>query len=436
MLLLSSLPFIATLLSLALLPLLAPRLWHLYEKHIMALLAFAGGAVLLATESTQNATQSCITVFVHDYIPFISLLVALYTLSCGLKLRLHWKPTPFHNMVFLGMGSLVSSIVGTTGASILLIAPFLHMNERRTHKIHSVIFFIFLISNIGGCLTPMGDPPLFLGYLKGVHFFWPLQVLWQPFLATWACLLIIYYGLDWFFFKKETAPVTSQGDRFFVEGKRHGIYLLLLVALIIFTGAYGQKPITQVGRHPLTEGYIWLQLGLWSLTLLSFWQTHQKNKISKTKLSFAPVKEVAIVFFVIFLTMIPVNTILENHADSPVHQIMENLEDTISHPPLLYFWLTGTFSAFLDNAPTYLIFFKIAGDDANYLMTEQSGILGAISLGAVFMGAITYIGNAPNFMVRTLAKQHGVPMPTFLGYMAWSVGILIPLLWIVVKIFL
>jgi Na+/H+ antiporter NhaD/arsenite permease-like protein len=417
---LTALPFCATLLCLALLPLLAPRLWHVYEKHVLATFGGVGILALAFTMPVSHAAEQIGATLVHDYAPFITLLLALYTLSCGLKIRLHWEPTPWHNTLFLGAGALFASFIGTTGASILFIRPFLHMNENRAHKVHSVIFFIFLVSNIGGCLTPMGDPPLFLGYLKGVDFFWPLMTLWKPFFITMVAVLSLYYGLDLFFFKKESNKTLPSSGGFSIEGKQHGLYISILVLLIILTGKFGHSPLFDLWGHAVTVGYVVLQLGLVVLTYVSYKQNHDLHP-----LSFGPVKEVAYVFVVIFITMIPVNKMLEAGGQGPFSGLL-SLTQTTQNPALLYFWLTGFFSAFLDNAPTYLIFFKLAGGNPETLMTKHAFILAAISLGSVFMGAMTYIGNAPNFMVRTLAKEYGVAMPTFLGYMGWSILILLP----------
>jgi Na+/H+ antiporter NhaD/arsenite permease-like protein len=420
-----AMPFCATLLCLAFMPLLAPRIWHIYEKYILAGLGAWGVLTLMVTTNIYEGTKQIGAVLVHDYVPFITLLLALYTLSCGLKIRLHWAPTPVRNTFFLGAGALFSSLIGTTGASILLIRPFLHMNEHRTYKVHSVVFFIFLISNVGGCLTPMGDPPLFLGYLKGVDFFWPLQALWKPYLITLLCLLCLYCVLDYVFFRKEKKFFQPHADGFLLEGKRHGLYIFLLVLLVIVAGKFGRSSVCDLWGHNITVGYVVLQLGLAILTYISYGQTRALRHIS-----FGPVKEVAYVFIVIFITMIPVNKMLEAGGQGPFSGLF-NWIQTAQNPPFLYFWLTGAFSAFLDNAPTYLIFFKLAGGDATTLMTTHAPILIAISLGSVFMGAMTYIGNAPNFMVRTLAKEHGVVMPGFLGYMLWSVIILLPIFMVI-----
>jgi len=416
-------PFIGVLLSLAFFPLAIPRLWHRFETFFLSGWTLLALFLLLGELGFSRLGSALLGVALHEYFPFIILLTALYCIGSGLHIRLKVKSTPFKNTSFLLIGSLLASLIGTTGAAMLLLRPFIHMNRGRAHLSHSIIFFIFIVANIGGCLSPLGDPPLFLGYLNGVDFFWPLLNLFTPFVITIGLLLLAYYIIDLWFYKKDPphAQEDHPGKEFSLEGKQNLILLGGVLLVLV-----GSNFIDFLPHFILCDQMVSVNHLLRDGFLLGFALISYKTSLSTSHhFSWGPIQEVARVFLTIFITMIPLNLMLKSGGEGPFAPLLQVLNT--DHQSFLYFWLTGIFSAFLDNAPTYLIFFEMAGGHAKTLMTLQAKTLMAISLGAVFMGAMTYIGNAPNFMVRSIAKQSGIPMPGFLGYMGWSCCFLLPL---------
>ncbi|HPZ58418.1 MAG TPA: sodium:proton antiporter, partial [Ottowia sp.] len=373
-----------------------------------------------------------------EYIPFILLLTALFTVSGGIYIRGNLHGSPLLNTGILLVGGLLASFMGTTGASMLLIRPLIRANDNRRHNAHVVIFFIFIVSNIGGSLTPLGDPPLFLGFLKGVTFFWTVgHIIWDTVFLT-ASLLVLFYLLDRHLYRKEgvtrTDP-TPDTPSFGFDGAVNFVLLAVVVALVLMSGVW-QPGIafdvmgTEVGLPGLVR-----DLGLIAVTAISLVITprrvHQANQFG-----WAPMQEVAKLFAGIFLTIIPVIAMLQAGVNGPFGAVVRAVTNADGTPnPAMYFWATGLLSSFLDNAPTYLVFFNTAGGDAVQLMGPLANTLAAISAGAVFMGANTYIGNAPNLMVKAIAEDRGVKMPSFFGYMAWSFGILVPLFVIVTFLF-
>lgn len=414
--LLLCIPFIGVLMSIALGPLIFPKVWHQHYGKIAAGWLIAS-VLLMVDKYSYSETLHLIshTLFL-EYIPFICLVSALYTISGGLKVHLHAPPTPIVNSVFLLIGSFVASFIGTAGASMILIRPFLKLNQHREHRTHQVIFFIFLISNIGGALTPLGDPPLFMGFLKGINFFWTTEHLMPPYLFSLIFLIGFFYIVD----KKFYLPPlenTPSGIHIEIENKTHFILLISVIVLVLQSGLWSSEPILILGSTFETQNII-RDFGMILITAVSILLVPMKERKGH-EFHWEPLVEVAKLFAAIFVTLIPV-----------VH-IAQTIGTTLD-PSLLssshFFWATGILSAFLDNAPTYLLFFNLAGGNPSVLMTIKHLTLEAISLGAVYMGAITYIGNAPNFMVASIAKNYQIKMPSFFGYMMWSIGILVPLL--------
>lgn len=417
-------PFIGTLLSLAFMPLLLPSIWHRFENYILTFWSLLSVFALMQHSSSDGISHILFHTIWNDYIPFVALIFALFTISGGVHIDVCSEATPFKNACLLVFSSIMASFVGTTGASILFIRPILNLNKNRKHVIHTVIFFIFLVSNIAGCLTPIGDPPLFLGYLMGVPFLWPLLNLWQPFLFVFTTLIIFYWCIDLYFFKKELRIPHHVKLKVSIEGKRNIILLLLIIIVIILTPHLPTIQFFQIFAVHITSTDCLRLLLLIGLGLLSYQIT--PNHIHKKQFfNFDPISEVARVFLCIFITLAPVSKMLAAGKNGPFSSLL-TLMDT-KNPAQYYFWLTGLFSSFLDNAPTYIVFFELAGGNVEQLISTHAHILSAISLGAVFMGAITYIGNAPNFMVRSIALQYNLKMPSFFGYMAWSILTLVPL---------
>jgi Na+/H+ antiporter NhaD/arsenite permease-like protein len=400
------LPFVALLVGIALLPLAAPRFWesNLRKLGISALL----GLPVLGLYLTR--APAALSHVAADYVSFMVLLGSLFVISGGVVLDGDLEATPRVNATFLAVGSLFASFVGTTGASMLLIRPLLRTNSERRHVTHTFVFFIFLVSNIGGCLTPLGDPPLFLGYLQGVPFTWTFRLA-AEWLFTTTLLLAIYLVWDTRAYARET-KASLREDRLAVRplavaGKEN---LVLLLGIVLAT-AFLHAP--------------WREGAMIALATASLRRTPPALRRSN-HFSFHPILEVAAVFAGIFLTMLPALEILRAQgSELGVRQ------------PWQFFWATGALSSFLDNAPTYLTFLALAQGQG--LPAEIVGIphriLAAISLGAVFMGANTYIGNGPNFMVRSIAESRGVKMPSFGGYMLLSGAVLLPVFLLVTLVF-
>ncbi|MCR4419526.1 MAG: sodium:proton antiporter [Clostridia bacterium] len=433
----SILPFVGMLLSIAICPLVNPHWWEKNMGKVSAFWALVFFLPFLVAYGSGTAITHGVEVILLDYVPFILLLFGLFVVSGGLILRGTLRGTPVVNTVLLLIGTLLASWIGTTGASMLLIRPVIRANEWRRYKVHTIIFFIFLIANIGGALTPVGDPPLFLGFLRGVPFFWTMKLI-LPMGLNVVILLSLYYLLDSHFYRKEApAPADGVKEKLRVEGLHNLVYLAMVVGSVILSGMLAKTPafadlstgelrgITVLGHGEESVVLPYVDLIREPIMLLAAflsWRTTRPEVRRDNRFTWAPIKEVATLFAGIFVTMIPALAIL--HARGP--------ELGLTHPAQ-FFWCTGALSSFLDNAPTYLVFMTTAASlGAAQGVPTTVGIIDprmllAVSCGAVFMGANTYIGNAPNFMVRSIAEENQIRMPSFFGYMAWSGGILLPL---------
>ena len=424
-------PFAGILLSIALMPLLVPSFWHHHFGKVAAAWALAFLLPFAIMFGAGQAGVALVHVMLAEYIPFVILLTALFTVSGGIYIRGNLHGSPALNTAILAIGAVLASFMGTTGASMLLIRPLIRANDNRQHKAHVIVFFIFIVSNIGGSLTPLGDPPLFLGFLKGVEFFWTVRTLLPETLFMLGALLVIFYAFDSYYYhrREEIAPHDPTPDTPAIgfDGGRNFWLLAVIIGLVLLSGVW-KSPVsfsiagTEVGLPGLVR-----DLGLVAVVLASLKLTpasvHADNQFS-----WAPMQEVAKLFAGIFLTIIPVIAMLRAGVDGPFGAIIAAVTRPDGSPdPAAYFWATGLLSSFLDNAPTYLVFFNTAGGDPQVLMTTLAPTLAAISAGAVFMGANSYIGNAPNLMVKAIAEDRGVRMPSFFGYMLWSIGILVPL---------
>ena len=429
----TAIPFVVLLLGIAVLPLMAGHWWHLNRNKAIVAFGLSLPVViyLLAIDGpTKGASTHHLTHELWEYASFIILLTALYTISGGILLIGDIPARPRINTLFLAIGAVLANFIGTTGASIVLIRPVLRINLDRQHKSHLPIFFIFIVSNTGGLLTPLGDPPLFLGFLQGVDFFWTLR-LWVEWLVVNGLLLGIFWMWDRAAYRKET-PVALQRDATDIHPLRlngvlvNGTLLLgVLLAIVLHSKEVGVAFGRSLGVGDLTLHRPWGQVAIIALTVLSLLLTRKSIRRGNA-FSWGPMIEVAVLFLGIFITMVPALALLREHGDK--------LNVT---KPWQFFWLTGILSAFLDNAPTYLTFATLASGEQTlgWLSLHRPDTLAAISCGAVFMGAITYIGNGPNFMVKAIAESHRYKMPSFFGYMAYSVGILGPVLVIVALVF-
>jgi Na+/H+ antiporter NhaD/arsenite permease-like protein len=331
----------------------------------------------------------------------------------------------------LGIGAVLASFMGTTGASMLMISPMIRANKGRASKVHTMVFFIFIVSNAGGALTPLGDPPLFLGFLKGVDFFWTVKHMALPTLFMVTALMVMYFIIDSIFYRRDVRQGIQRSDdqhgAFGIQGGINFLLLALVVGAVLMSGLW--KPginVNIVGiDYPLqglVRDVIFLAVAAISLIITA------RHVREANHFSWDPILEVAKLFFGIFITMAPVLMMLQAGEKGAFASLVRLVTDAQGQPISgMYFWMTGILSSFLDNAPTYLVFFNLAGGDPQTLMGPMALTLTAISAGAVFMGANSYIGNAPNFMVKAIAESRGIAMPSFFGYMMWSGLILIPL---------
>lgn len=420
------LPFVGMLASLALLPLLAIHFWEAHYGKVALGWSLLTIFALIGVFGISLSQEVILGTFFHHFLPFIIMIGALYTIAGGIQIEMESHATPLLNTCLLAVGTFFAGWIGTTGASILLIRPLLHINRDRKMRVHHMIFFIFLVANIGGALTPLGDPPLFIGFLNGVSFFWPLKHLLLPMIMLIFPLLLLFYGLDKFFVMREELKLRNTKLRVKIKGKWNGFLFLGVIGFVLLSGLWKSGLALHVGGVSLEVQNVIRDAGLVLLALIS-WVFTPSEIHKDNHFSWEPLKEVVKLFFGIFMTVIPVIAILDaglNGSMAPLISLVE-IDD---HPQNgMYFWLSGGLSSVLDNAPTYLVFFHMAVGDATTLMTSLARTLEAISLGAVFMGALTYIGNAPNFIVKSIAESQKIKMPSFFGYMTWSLVILLPL---------
>lgn len=430
----SMIPFGLMLLTIAVAPLLADHWWE-SNKHKLEVALFLGipTAVCLIMGGMLHELEHQLF---GDYLPFIVLLLALYVITGGIHLSGDIKAKPWVNTLFLGIGWLLASIMGTTGAAMLLIRPLLTTNQQREHKVHTVLFFIALAANCGGLLTPLGDPPLFMLFLRGASFTWFMS-LFPQWLFTGVILLALYFALDTYYYKKEHWTALSADHREHVPlrlgGKLNFLYLIGVVASVAFINS-GTIPEMAAENAPIWLKYL-REIALLSLTGLSLYTTKHKVRYELNKFTWAPIVEVAVLFLGIFTTMTPALAYLNANAASL------GLDATWQ-----FYYTTGLLSSFLDNTPTAVAFHSVATG----LTAEQMAVFGgnmvagipevllmAISIGSVFFGAMTYIGNGPNFMVKAIAEENGVKMPSFFGYMfRFSLIVLLPVYILVQLIFL
>lgn len=431
-----AIPFIGILLSIALMPLFAAHLWHHHYGKIAAVWALLFLLPFALAFGPGAAWYELTHVMVLEYVPFIALLLALYTAGGGVLLKGSLVGTPATNTALLAIGTVLASLMGTTGAAMLLIRPVLRANAFRKTRTHTFVFFIFLVANIGGSLTPVGDPPLYLGFLRGVSFFWPTTHLFTEFLTCAVLLLALYWLLDTLAWNREKPipPVEAQKEPLSIEGWLNAWLVLATVSVVIAMGYVKLGMVEILGQTMEVERAIGILLFL-VITLISVRFTPTALR-EANGFAWGAILEVAKLFAAIFICMAPVLAILRAGPEGAAAGLVALTSDASGQPiPWVYFWLTGGLSSFLDNAPTYIVFFELAGGDPGRLMTQGALTLAAISCGAVFMGANSYIGNAPNFMVKAIVEENGVRMPSFFGYCAWAAVILLPVFVLVTFLF-
>ena len=422
----SILPFALLLASIAVLPLAAPKLWHSNRHRAIVVACLAVPFALWLVLGYGDVGWGALLHAGKDYLSFVVLLGALFVISGGIHIRGSLAGTPLANSALLAFGAVLANLIGTTGASMLLLRPFLRANERRRVRAYQIVFFLFVVSNCGGLLTPLGDPPLYLGFLKGVPFDWTLR-LWPQWLLVNGLLIVVFNFYDqWALAREEHARHEAVLDEVLehaplgVDGARNLLFLAGVVLVILGQG-YGWG--STGGRWPFG-----LQEGLLAGLAVASYASTRAEVRARNRFGFGPILEVAVVFAGIFVTMV-----------APLELLNARGGELGLTRPWQYFWATGALSAFLDNAPTYLAFGATAAgglgvsiDDPRYLAAflshgdDAAALLAAISCGAVLMGAMTYIGNGPNFMVKAIAEDAGVRMPSFFGYLAWSLAVLGP----------
>jgi Na+/H+ antiporter NhaD/arsenite permease-like protein len=421
----SVVPFVGLLLSLGLFPILVPSFWERPRNQLLVAAIWAAPTLFylgtLAALSPQGS-EALLHLWQagNDYVSFVVLLGTLFVIAGGIHIETDLEGRPLTNTLFLAGGSILASIIGTTGASMLLVRPLLRTNRDRNNVRHIPIFFVFLVANIGGLLTPLGDPPLLLGYLRGVPFLWPLEHLGMIWVFLVGSLLALFFLIDVVCYRSEDLRPRDSRERLAPVSFKGAMNVLLLTGVVMTLVFLPPDP-----AHPLVDAFHLRELALLSLGALS-WIVTPNSIRAENRFHWRPILEVAAVFFGIFVTMIPPVLLLEAHGPQAVHD------------PLTFFWVTGLFSSILDNAPTYVAFAAAACGhvpeciEAGHLgalaaSPEGAPLLAAVSAGSVVMGALTYIGNGPNLLVKAVARDHGYGMPSFFGYVAWAAVILLPL---------
>ncbi len=426
-------PFVCMLLAVAILPLVAGSWFHRNRNKALVALVLGLPTVVYVISRFGHPGLELTAETAEEYVAFIVLLFALYTISGGIYLAGNLVATPRTNLAFLATGAILASFIGTMGASMVLIRPLLRANSERTHARHTVVFFIFAVSNIGGMLTPLGDPPLFLGFLRGVPFVWTLK-LWPQWLLGVVLVLAAYLALELYYYRKEPSQARRSDLEDYVPMRLKGAIDILLLALVIAVILFSDQwlRVGEIIHFPFVREVILVILVVVSVTL------GPRRPRAANHFSWAPIVEVAVVFAGIFATMIPALALLQAHGES-----------IGLSQPWHYFWASGLLSAFLDNAPTYLAFASVVqgqvgaatvgGLTASQIVPglefSPADFFTAISCGAVMMGAMTYLGNAPNFTVRAIAEHSGLRMPSFLGFIGYASVVLIPIFAIVTVVF-
>ncbi|HEY4406003.1 MAG TPA: sodium:proton antiporter [Xanthobacteraceae bacterium] len=433
-----ALPFIGILLTIAVAPRLAPRLW---QRHY-GKLAFAWAALAIVPLAALYDLPTALAAFLHtmlaDYMSFIVLLFSLYVVAGGILVTGNLRGTPLVNTAILALGTLMASLVGTTGAAMILVRPLIRANAARLHNAHVIVFFIFLAANIGGALTPLGNPPLFVGFLYGVDFFWAAQHLVVPTATAAALVLAVFVVVDvWLYRQDRRVAAVGEAQPPVLLRVRGRINFLLIVAIVaaILGSAMWRPGVsfyvygTGLELQNLVRDALLLLIAVLSLVL-----TPNEHR-EANGFTWEPIAEVAILFGGIFACIIPVLAMLQAGPAGAFSWLLAAATSESGPNDVAYFWLAGILSAFLDNAPTYLVFFELAGGDPAALMGRLGSTLAAITMGAAYMGALTYIGNAPNLMIQAIAVERGIKMPSFFGFMVWSGAVLLPVFGLITFLF-
>jgi Na+/H+ antiporter NhaD/arsenite permease-like protein len=435
-----ALPFIGLLLSIAIVPQAAPRLWAAHYGKV----AFAWSALMLASLAALYGVPLALATLVEavlgQFTSFIALLLGLYVTAGGIVVTGGLRGTPLVNTAVLLLGTLLASVVGTTGATMILVRPLLRANGARLHNAHVMVFFIFLVANIGGTLSPLGNPPIFVGFLQGVDFFWTTTHVWQQTVVVAGLVLAIFFVTDLRLYMRDrrvaiVGEATPKQEPIRVRGLVNLVLIAAIVGAIVVSAVWRPEIIFDVEGTRIALQDLVRDVALGFIALASLALTPEEHR-ETNGFSWEPIVEVAKLFAGIFICITPVLGMLAAGADGPFAWLLPLVTRDGGAPNnAAYFWMTGVLSAFLDNAPTYLVFFQLAGGDAARLMGDFAPTLAAISMGAVYMGALTYVGNAPNFMIYAIATERGVKMPSFFGFMAWSMAVLLPVFFVITFVF-
>ena len=438
-----ALPFLGMILSIAILPLILPNFWGKHYGKISLTWAAIVVIGIAFSQGVSVSTHSVILVMLEEFLPFIMLLLALFTITGGIKLKGQLAGSPTINTTILFVGAVIASLLGTTGAAVLLIRPLINANKWRKHKLHTVLFFIFIVANIGGSLTPLGNPPVLMGFISKIPFFWPTVHLFAPTALATVILLVMYFIVDTILHKKETATPPPSSTSFSLEGKWNFILLIGVVAAVMVSSM-------DLGVA-FTLHYVHMPMGtfieLVAFGLITYISVRITSKAVRESNNFTwhPIIEVGKIFAAIFVCMAPLIAMLRAGADGPMNFIIQSLSSPDGTPLNgMYYWLSGGLSAFLDSAPAYLVFFNTAAAPAaamgmephTFMLTVLPNTLFAITVGASFMGAISYIGNAPNMMIKAIAEENDIKMPSFFGYVGWAILVLAPVFILIQYIFI
>jgi Na+/H+ antiporter NhaD/arsenite permease-like protein len=433
-----ALPFVGILTTIAVAPLLAPKFWQRHYGKLAFIWAALAVVPLAALYDLPTALAAFLHTMLADYMSFIVLLFALYVVAGGILVTGNLRGTPLVNTALLALGAAIASLVGTTGAAMILIRPLLRANAARLHNAHVIVFFIFLAANIGGSLTPFGNPPLFVGFLQGVDFFWTAQHLAAPTAVAAALVLAAFLIVDLWLYRHDR-KITTVGEaqspvRLRLRGRVNFLLIAGIVAAIFGSAFWRPGVHIEVYGTTLELQNLVRDAALVLIAVLSLVLTPNEHR-EANGFTWEPIAEVAMLFGGIFACIIPVLAMLQAGSGGAFSWLLAAATAEGGPNDVAYFWLTGALSAFLDNAPTYLVFFALAGGDPTALMGPLASTLAAISMGATYMGALTYLGNAPNLMIYAIAVERGVKMPSFFGFMIWSCTVLLPVFWLITYLF-
>lgn len=426
-------PFAGLLVTIALAPVVAPRVWHRHYAKVAVLWALAFVVPAVIVLGPAGAFGAVLGAVLHEFLPFLALMGALFVVAGGIRITGTPHATPAVNLTLLAFGTILASIIGTTGAALLVIRPLVRANRHRRHATHVFVFFIFLVANVGGALSPLGDPPLLLGYLKGVPFLWPTEHLLLPTLIVAGGLLAMFHAIDRIVGDgpaRDAKALEPELEKLGLDGRVNVFLLILIVGIVLLQSHWrSELGVDTLGVRWSLSDIVGDGLLVW-LAGISLLVTRPQTRRAN-EFAWRPMIEVAWLFGAIFITLVPMSAMIGEGLKGPAGPLFARLFSGGAPDNALFFWLSGLLSAVLDSAPAYLVFFGFAGGHAQPLIHAAPRTLLAISAGTVYFGAMTYVGNAPNFMVRSIVESYGIRMPSFIMYVIWAAACLLPWLLLV-----